>query len=467
MKNSVRLLLLLCFFVILTVSLSACNNADGDDPAAFNPESPVALWEKIEEATDELESVEMRSTRKAISYYMGYRFEMNTVANSLTIGNTHYMDTEATTTCDELSFSQTMHRVEAYYDGKMYSAMDDGFFDQKFCSAMTEEEFLQARKTGLSIKQIGLTDCTTMDFSKGENGSWNLSFSGYTKKTMDKVLSIMQLMDDMLGASIADMEVNLVADSSFHVCKMEVAFVFSEKNADQSALPEFTTVTEYFNHNSATFDPAVLQADTYTQVEDVRILDDISKALRDKQEAASEKFTLNLTTTYDIQGQKSTYHETDIVEYGWKNGAYFYFITAEMDAQKFVIQYQNGEQTVVADGQTQSVSQPEEEAKAFIDSLIDSAKYNGGAVTGIESKEPGVYLLTLEKVDLAVYAPLLVGSDIELTAGTQEITVAFQDGELVKMESRVAFNAVYEDEAVVIIMESDLVFEDDSDAANQ
>lgn len=458
MKKTMRFILLLCFVALLVVSITACRE---EEAPSFQPENAVVLWEKIDATMHELKSMKMSGTTNVVYYYMGYRFEMSSTVHGLSGEDVHYLDSNATIVCDELSSEQSMHMVEAYYDGKMYSAMNDGVYDQKFCSVMTMEEYLEASKEVLSVDEIGLTNCTDMAFSN-EDDSWNLIFSGYTKKTIDQVLDSLQLMDDMLGAPIADMQVKLVADAQFRVKRMEISFVFSGSGSEDEALPEFSTVTEYSAFNEAVFDPAELKPDSYTEVDDVRILDDISEGMRAKQDASSEQFTLDIITTYDMQGDKSVYHEKDVVEYGRKNGAYYYFIKADMEGQEFVIQYQNGEQKVVADGQTQSVSQGEDEAKAFIDSLIDSARYNGGAVSAIEKKENGEYILTIEKMDVAAYAPALEASGIQLESGSQQIVVAFSGDELVKIESAVAFKGKFDGEEVAIMMESTLIFEDTS-----
>lgn len=455
MKKASRSLLMAAMSILLIFSLAACQK--NEQETSYEPDSAVALWEKVDETMSAMQSMETTLTTQVVYYYMGYKFELNGSGRVVSTADAHYSESQNVVVCDELSMSQTVSSVKAYYDGKMYTSVQDGTYDQKFCSVMTKEEFVQTQ-SGVLTEEIELSDCLKAEFSKRENKGWKLQFSGYTKKAIDKVLEVLSLADDILGAPIADMEVKLETDQQFQVEKIEISFLFDAEEMAGEAMPTFSVTAVYSGFNTTTFDSAVLKVEEYTEVDDVRVLNDVSEALQERQNAASDQFRLMIKTTYDMPGQNSTYVENDIVEYGRKNGAYCYLIDAEVEGQHFAIQYKNGEQTVTTNGETRATKQPEEQAKAFIDSLIDSARYNVNAVTDIQMQEEGTYLISIAQCDVTAYAPTLENSGIENISGTQQIIVVFAEDQITQVSSIITICGESDAGSVTITVESDVSF---------
>ena len=147
-----------------------------------------------------------------------------------------------------------------------------------------------------------------------------------------------------------------------------------------------------------------------------------------------------------------------MVSYGRKNGAYYYAIDAQVDDQSLTMTYQNGEQTVTSGDQTQTVTQPETEAKAFIDSLIDYARYSGISVTDIQKPETGVFVLTVDRLDLSLYHASVAGTGITLESGTQTITLYFTNKVLTGIDSVTLLTANYAEESMEMTLTSSLQF---------
>ncbi len=454
MQKNIRTIFALLFGVLMIFGLSACQP---DSEPAYEPESAAALWEKVDETMNTLESMEMTGTTQVVFFSNGYPFELNGSTYVLSTKECHYSEYINTVSSDELSMEETTTLVEAYYDGKMYVSNNNGVYAQKLCSEMTHEEYDQLQEGELT-DEIEIADCTKAEFSKGEGDTWHLKFSGYTKKTIDKVLKTLLIADDVLGAPITDMEVSLIANKDFYVQKMEIVFIFASGAGE--AIPKFSVTAEYSSYNTAVFDPAKLKTEEYTTVDDVRVMDTVSTALKERQDAPVGKFTLGIKTTYERQGMSQTSTEIDTVTYGRKNGAYSYSITAEMDGQSFLIQYQGGQQTVTADGQTHTAVQSESEAKRFIDSLINSARFDANAVTGVQKQGEDVYVLTCDQLDLTEYSAALAGNNIQLTAGNQQITVTFQNGKLLKIESKITLNGTEAGQSMTMVTESVVGFDD-------
>lgn len=453
MKTRMLTALLLC--LVMVFSLAACAQSGPVSPNTepqqpeYMPESALELWERINETMDALSSMEMTISTRKVYYSKGYQYEQLTESFVLSTREAHYTESESTLRCEELSLQQTVNMVEAYYDGKMYRATCDGVYDQKFCSEMSHEDYDGLQSGGLT-EELGIADCTTAEFSKTEDGQWQLSFRGYTKKTIDQAMNTLGLTEEMMGAPITDMQVSLNANESFQVTRMQISFDFASAG---ETTPVFSVDTVYSGWNTAAFDTVRLNAAEYVEVEDVYLLDAITAAIVQRQEATIGQFTLETKTTEEFGGQVRTSAEKGVMIYGWRNGAYSYFFTANTEGKNFLVHYQNGEQTVISNGESYTASKSEAEAKAYIDGLIDAANYKSITVTGIEKRENGSYLLTIDRPDFSGAV-----DGIEIDFASQQITVTFADGKLTQIESRLLIEGIYEDNPIKIQSDSMVMF---------
>ena len=443
---------MLAVLLLFSVALTGCKK---EKPVEYEPESAIALWEKIDKNMDGVRSMKTDIIMDMVYYTMGYEVRMNSAGSVLVTPESYYADNRTTAKCEELSQMQEVSTVEAYYDGKMYTATNDGYYDQKFCSPMAWEDFRRSKSGGLFVDEIDFAACTASKFSKEEDGTWTLQFSGYTKKTIDEVLGSMMISDTELGVTITDMHVKVTADADFYIQKVDISLVFAESESR----PRLTVVARYSGFNTTRVDSAMLSLSEYAEVADVRVLNYVSQVLKGKQDASEGAFTLDITTVYDMKKESVRYEEHDLVSYGRKNGAYYYGIDAQVDDQSLTMIYQNGEQTVTSGDQSQTVTQPEAEAKAFIDSLIDYARYSGISVTDIQKPETGVFVLTVDRLDLSLYLSSVAGTGITLESGSQMITVFFTDKKLSGIESVTLLTAYYAEEAMQMTITSSLQFE--------
>lgn len=471
MKKKICTMLILLLSMLLAFSLTGCfdngepaqpnvpassSSQQEEPPKPYMPENAQELWNKVDAVMDSVTSVEVNGEFKAVYYYTGYEFKMDSTYFEISTGDVHYTENESTVICDELSVNQTARAISAYYDGKMYVSNNDGYSNQMLCAPITKEAYLETRKEGLT-DEVDMSECTKAEFSKNEDDTWSLEFSGYTKKTVDKVLDSIGLGSDMLGAAIEDMKVTVLADARFYVQTMSLELVFAEEEG--SPLPEFLQTMEYSNYDSATFDPSGLAAENYKEVVDVYILDEITDGFKERQNAASGSFVLDLKTTTRYYSQTHTAKETDTVIYGKKNGAYYYSIDAVAEGTKVTLAYQNGTSTVTSGGESYSEYVSEKDAKAMVDSLIDSARYSNIAVTDIEKKSDGVYVLTCDKIDTSTYEATLQSLGVKLSSGKQTITVTFKDGKLMKVESTVYLKGKIEYDPIELDMHSVVTFD--------
>lgn len=473
MKKSICTMLTLVLSLLLVLSLAACQETGNTDtpvapssssssvpepPKPWMPENALELWNKIDGAMKTLTSRESTMTAKAVYYYMGYEFKLDSSVTAVSTRDAEYLESDSKVVCADLDMEQIVKTINAYYDGKMYIANSDGTYDQKLCSAATKEEYADSMSGALTDK-VDLADCTGGKFSKNEDDTWTVEFSGYTNKTMNNVLDSMGLASEMLGAPIEDMKVTVIANEEFLVKTMSIVFVFEEGDV----LPEYAITAEYSKYNTAAVDPAVLKAEEYTEVADIFVLDKIEDGMKERQDAASGNFVLDLNTTTRYYGQTSKSKETDIVTYGKKNGAYYYSISATAGDTKMTLMYQNGTSTVTSAGETYTNPMSDADAKAMIDGLIDSALFNALAVTNIDKEGEGVYMLTLENIDLSTYSARVAASGVKLESGEQAVKVTFKDGKLVQIESLVCLKGKVEYNDIELDLKSVADFEKEAD----
>lgn len=446
----------LCYTLVVLLVFSAfmtgCKN---EKDTGYEPESAIALWEKIDKTMDGVRSMKTDIIMDMVYYTMGYEVRMNSSGTVLVTSDSYYADNRTSAKCEALSWTEEVSTVEAYYDGKMYTATNDGVYDQKFCSPMAWEDFGQSKISGLFIDEIDFAACTSSKFTQEDDNTCTLQFSGYTKKSIDRVLKGMSISDTELGVTITDMHIKVTADADFYIQKVDISFVF----ADSETQPRLAIVARYSNFDKAQINPEMLDLEAYVQVDDVRVLGYVSQELKEKQDMAEGTFTLDIKTVYKMQGESISYKEHDVVQYGRINGAYFYDIDAKMDDQSLTLAYQKGEQAVTSNGQTQTVQQAEAEAKAFIDSLIDYARYSGISVTNLQKQETGIFVLTVDRVDVSLYQASVAGTGVILESGTQTITIFFTDRKLTGIDSKAVLTASYEDEPMKMTITSSVKFD--------
>ena len=144
-----------------------------------------------------------------------------------------------------------------------------------------------------------------------------------------------------------------------------------------------------------------MNPEDYTEFLDCRLLTEFEDMIEALEEKKDGSFTLNLEQKMSgfKLGSSQTYTEKDTVAYGEKNGSYFYDITANASGEIVEISYADGKQTIVISGTEQSVDQTEDEAKAYINGLINNAKYSANAVGTITKKADGVYEIQCDNPD--------------------------------------------------------------------
>jgi hypothetical protein len=280
-------------------------------------------------------------------------------------------------------------------------------------------------------------DCVNKEVKINEDGTYDLTFSGYTAKAVHEILDQTGLDTSMLTHDVIDVTVSIKADAEFNATVFEFSFVFEQKTGSEK-MPEISVKGTYYKYNEALIDAAKVNPEKYTAVDDIRLIDEMEDLLDARYAKEEGNFTLDISQTLKIMGETQQSSETDIVTYGKNDKGYFYDIDADMNGTKYDISYSLGAQTVVAGGQSQVSAQTEAEARAFIENLINTCQFKDTAVIGVKKISDNKYSFTCEPK--AAYKTLIEQMGATFRSVTQTITVTVENGEIVNIESEAVAN---------------------------
>lgn len=455
--RKINTIISLLLSILLALSFAACQfggreetsepavSSQGEESAAASsepepdlPKTAGELMDRIDQAMAQITSCRVDMVGDMVLFNGGNKIESTITYWSINTEDAFYEENVNRYLCEALSVDEQEKHVEAFYNGKMYVFSKDSTDTQKFCSEITKEEYEKV-KTESFDEEVLMSDCTHQTFSQNENGDWELSFSGYTQKTIVDLTRFFKIPDDYFGGKILDLQVACLTDAEYRVKTFQITFVFEE----EEETPEFTITLTYSQYDSAEFDPALLEEEEYTLVDAAWILSKIKFSIWDMQNASSGSFTLEYETEIKVKEEKEITKEKDAVSYGWKNGGYYYDITAETNGQTLKLQYQNGIQTVTGAGEPQTSSLSEVDAKLFVDSLINAPNFTGNAITAIKKQKDGRYRLTVRRLSLEPYqeAYAQAGIDLENT-GWQEFVILMAEDQIATMESIITMTGV-------------------------
>jgi hypothetical protein len=302
----------------------------------------------------------------------------------------------------------------------------------------------------VSFDDEELYECDNVTFAHNENGSWDMSLSGYSQKFIADYVGDMGFFDESFDDKVVDMQITVKANSKFHVTKMTLELIF-EDDGNAATDPKVVVVMYFSDHGTAEPITEELNAENYTEVVDVRLVEGVESMIDDIKN--SDGCDLALTITKAIG--KSFSKESDNVKFGVENEKYYYDVHSVVGdgGITYDISYRDGEVTLstavyngttLLDSYTTTNKQTDAEAKEFIDGLINSVGYDPMYVSDIEKCDDGRYMVSLLPADVASYKKL-VSEQVKggYEGATHVIYFTVEDGEILKMESEIVIKYSY------------------------
>ncbi|MBE7092970.1 MAG: hypothetical protein E7365_07335 [Clostridiales bacterium] len=460
MKKAAIKIVCLMMCLLLVISFSACDKindfiAPTPTPTEkpYEPKDAQELWQKIDGIMNDLESYESKENANMIIFNTGYKMEATAEGKGiyyLKKGEEFFYNSAYTKmVCKEASIDEAYENLVAYNNGKMFLRNIEGKFERSFCSEMTYEEFLVAQSDQF-LNELDVLACTDAKYTKNEDKSWTLDFSGYTKKAINGFLKDMEFTEKELGSDITDMKIHVIANELFYVTKMEIELVFDE---DATAKPVIKVTSEYSKHNAVEPDRSIINEGSFAKVDDVRIIKTVKNAVKALKDARSGSFILDVKETV---GNTHTYTETDTVTYGEQNGGYYYDINAKLSQGTITIKYKNGTQTIKSGSESESGAMTDEMAKKFIESLVDQVGFNELYISAIEKQGENSFKFLISNPDNNQYDEFFKQNGIKKIGSDQTVIVTLENGEVKKIESKITVNGTINYQDVKIVLQTAL-----------
>ena len=424
-------LILLCSSMLLI--FASCTKEETD---------PSEVYLKIDEYMDSLDSYKVMAQIHLTTYVDGNKLETVGDTSFLVAGigsddPYYYSIAEVCVSVDELDYYEEAVMVEAYNDGVYYSRDGSNGYEKKLCGDMTASDFWDYIEPEYDYG-IDYSDCDKIVLNETSVGSNILQFSGYSKETLEKIIEQYDLDEDSLGFKIKDAKITLVYDDEYRVKSLSFTFMF-DTPVEEKNIPIFTIWASYSDYNEVERTEMFIKPTSFDKVENVKIANDIHKALNELCDADEGEFTLRIDQSVSYAGQKSTYRETDTVKYGVNDGGFYFDVTADMNGVDVNLKYENGEASATGlDESAYLTIDSEESAKAYIESLINSQKFDRMNVSRITEVGDGIYELESTSICPELdYAFILDAYALTHKSSSHTLKAYFsEDGSLEKIESK-------------------------------
>ncbi len=341
--------------------------------------------------------------------------------------------------CDEIDYKEKVKETRAYYDGKMYLANETPNYTRRLCSEMSYGAF-ENYGTGkqANFSNIDLMDCTDKEFTEKEN-EWVLQLSGYTKKSMNALIKGASMDDFDWDRTLEDMKIVVVADDQYRVKSMDIEMIFTEGEQDSSM---FKVFSRYSDYNQTKDNREVLTQETYTEVEDLCLLDKVTKFLEDFNE--TESGTCNMTSKLTEEFGKSIreYTEEGQITFVREDNGLSYEMEGMINGQQnFSIIYKDGVQTVTIADDVQEGLLTNDEATYVLEELLNPGQFDTAAVVNITLSKPNEYKFTMAycSVDMEQNYTSRKG---RMDSISQDIYITLEGDKLVRIKSEIRATGV-------------------------
>lgn len=427
-----------------------------------------------------------RATDSKMTYAQSGSFDQTMTMQANMSGVSYKQTTEATVTFiaeqdDFIYLEQSKTTVDAggqgtiiysdsgYIDGMMFSYNREGKDEAKLKSAITPEEynqFLAKQNEDQPQIQVGKGYSETMTCVQNEDGTWTATYEGFTEEGMKPFLYMLKGVDYMVTAdhSIADARLTLNADADLYPTSMKIEFVF-EKNASSSApLPVVTMENVYHGWNNTVLsEPYDLSK--FTEIDDLRVVEDFSQSLFERSTAPSGSFTVKVVTKANGGGYSDTTTDKQKVTFS-SDGGYRFTYEYEEEGYEYKLSYTDGDLYVKVYDEggkkvhSESSDMTEAEAKATVSQLMDPEQVSDVDIVDVETldAEKGIYRFTLGDAFKNAYDEDYEMSGLDMTHFMGYFDATIVDGVLMEYTYHIESSFKMEGQTVKTVVDMTITF---------
>ncbi len=334
---------------------------------------------------------------------------------------------------------KTETAVFGYRDGYLYTVASFDGKEQTLKSALSYSDYMEyLKKTSLaSVKTPMLHEVLdtseTIRCGRSQDGTWMLSFSGFTDENIEKIKGLMGIDTSALGKlpEVTDISLSIEITTGYLPRRMSIDFMVPEEEMTEIS---FVATIKDFENPEINDVPDITD---YKEVADVRVLFAIEKQLAQYKSAATGSFSTLYEQTVNYNTTSDTFHRTDEVTFAYQNGSYTFQTDTVADGQQHKISYVDGKQNISYTDENgdlieQISNMSDAEAKAFIDGLIDPIGFSKANIADIRQVSEGCYVLDILSPDTESYG------EVEVEVAT--VTVVFEEEKLLSYEYQLKFS---------------------------
>ncbi len=446
MKKLITTMLVAALLLVtLTLSLTSCSQSQKllrMDEA----ERAVAFFELVEAKGNE-------ATSLSIKQKMYLKMDIGDVAyEQLNEGTATYVEEDGemsfldqTTTTVWVGGEKTVtYTDEGYMDGMMFTYNKEGKVESKLKSPITGDEYEAFRDNQVEdIPEVSVGEgfCTDMTCTQDEDGTWTATYEGFTEEGMKYFLYIVKSVETAIEAehTLKDVRLTYVADKDLNPVSRKMEYIFEENEDAETRVPVITAEMEFKGINNTVFSEEY-DISNFTEVEDLRAVENFTSALNDRQ--VDDAGSFQVTTKAEAKYAGQTNNTTSVQDVTFKNyNGYEFTLGYTQEGYDVTISYKNGsmstvirdEKTGERDSSTDDMS--DFEAQAMVQQLMNSENITALDIVDakIVDEESGSYRFTLGdsvKNGLNEQYQAAYGAKIDTFKGHIEATVV--DGKLME-----------------------------------
>jgi len=407
-----------CILLLVSVSvcaLSSCSLLLKMDHLLLDPATRSFV-----EASLNMADVSSYSTETTLSFsgqVMGSELEADLRSTTLyydQFGDEFIQHTETQSSVKVDGISQgTIVSYNGFRDGKMYTAYkESGQYRQKLYSAISKEDFLSHEEEMSLRTQSTYTflDTQTKGFVEQNDGSTVATFTDFRQEVIDDLMLLTGGIEELFYGEYRATALTVTFKATPDALPASLTYVFTCAKTELSTSPNadapIITMTTVFKDLNTLETPEEFSLSSFTQVQDLRILDHLSYALDDRIEATEGAYRLELNQTVITDDLTQEYHEVDEGRFSTVNGRPTFHIEADADGTQIECTYSNGVQTTVMRDEngteTTTANITDAEARMFIAQQLNPGQLATYYVTKMETVDSnaGIYRLTVANPDL-------------------------------------------------------------------
>ena len=381
----------LCILLLLSVSvcaLSSCSLLLKLDHLLLDPAT-----QSFVEASLNMADISSYSTETTLSFsgqVMGSELEADLRSTTLyydQFGENFVQHTETQSTIKVDGISQgAVISYNGFRDGKMYTAYkESGQYRQKLYSAISKEDFL-SHEDEMSMRtqsKYTFLDTQTKGFVKQNDGSSVATFTDFRQEVIDDLMLLTGGIEELFYGEYRATALTVTFKTTPDALPASLTYVFTCEKTDLNTAPNadapLIVMTTVFKVPDTPEKPEEFSLSSFTQVQDLRILDHLSYALDNRINATEGAYLLELNQTVITDDLTQEYHEVDEGRFSTVNGRPTFHIEADADGTQIESSYSNGVQTTVMRNEngteTTTANITDEEARMFIAQQLNSCTY--------------------------------------------------------------------------------------------